>query len=35
MSVYTYTFDDIQNRPVAVIGAGTLGIKSGGGFYRY
>jgi 3-hydroxybutyryl-CoA dehydrogenase len=24
---YTYTFDDIQNRPVAVIGAGTLGRR--------
>lgn len=24
---YTYTFEDIQNRPVAVIGAGTLGRR--------
>ncbi|OMC54861.1 3-hydroxybutyryl-CoA dehydrogenase [Mycobacterium sp. IS-836] len=24
---YTYTFDDIRNRPVAVIGAGTLGRR--------
>ena len=24
---YTYTFEDIQNRPVAVIGAGTLGPR--------
>ncbi len=24
---YTYTFDDIRNRPVAVIGAGTLGPR--------
>jgi 3-hydroxybutyryl-CoA dehydrogenase len=24
---YTYTFDEIQNRPVAVIGAGTLGRR--------
>lgn len=24
---YSYTFDDIQNRPVAVIGAGTLGRR--------
>jgi 3-hydroxybutyryl-CoA dehydrogenase len=27
VSAYTYTFDDIQNRPVAVIGAGTLGSR--------
>ena len=27
MSAYTYTFDDIRNRPVAVIGAGTLGQR--------
>ncbi|WP_082993418.1 3-hydroxyacyl-CoA dehydrogenase family protein [Mycobacterium sp. 1245111.1] len=27
MSAYTYTFDDIRNRPVAVIGAGTLGRR--------
>src|SRR6185437_5300409 len=27
VSIYTYTFDDIQNRPVAVIGAGTLGRR--------
>ena len=27
MSPYTYTFDDIRNRPVAVIGAGTLGRR--------
>jgi 3-hydroxybutyryl-CoA dehydrogenase len=26
-SSYTYTFEDIQNRPVAVIGAGTLGRR--------
>jgi 3-hydroxybutyryl-CoA dehydrogenase len=26
-SAYTYTFDDIRNRPVAVIGAGTLGPR--------
>lgn len=26
-SRYTYTFDDIRNRPVAVIGAGTLGRR--------
>jgi 3-hydroxybutyryl-CoA dehydrogenase len=26
-SPYTYTFDDIRNRPVAVIGAGTLGRR--------
>ena len=26
-SPYTYTFEDIQNRPVAVIGAGTLGRR--------
>jgi 3-hydroxybutyryl-CoA dehydrogenase len=26
-SLYTYTFDDIRNRPVAVIGAGTLGRR--------
>jgi 3-hydroxybutyryl-CoA dehydrogenase len=26
-SPYTYTFDDIRNRPVAVIGAGTLGPR--------
>lgn len=25
--LYTYTFDDIRNRPVAVIGAGTLGRR--------
>ena len=25
--LYTYTFEDIQNRPVAVIGAGTLGPR--------
>jgi 3-hydroxybutyryl-CoA dehydrogenase len=24
---YTYTFDDIRDRPVAVIGAGTLGRR--------
>ena len=24
---YTYTFEDIRNRPVAVIGAGTLGRR--------
>jgi 3-hydroxybutyryl-CoA dehydrogenase len=24
---YTYSFEDIQNRPVAVIGAGTLGRR--------
>jgi hypothetical protein len=23
-SAYTYTFDDIRNRPVAVIGAGSM-----------
>jgi 3-hydroxybutyryl-CoA dehydrogenase len=27
VSAYTYTFDDIRNRPVAVIGAGTLGQR--------
>jgi 3-hydroxybutyryl-CoA dehydrogenase len=27
MSTYTHTFDDIRNRPVAVIGAGTLGRR--------
>ncbi len=27
VSAYTYTFDDIRNRPVAVIGAGTLGRR--------
>ncbi|WP_343708427.1 3-hydroxyacyl-CoA dehydrogenase family protein [Mycobacterium sp.] len=27
MSAYSYTFDDIQSRPVAVIGAGTLGRR--------
>jgi 3-hydroxybutyryl-CoA dehydrogenase len=26
-SLYTYTFEDIRNRPVAVIGAGTLGQR--------
>jgi 3-hydroxybutyryl-CoA dehydrogenase len=26
-SPYTYTFDDVRNRPVAVIGAGTLGRR--------
>jgi len=37
---YTYTFEDIQNRPVAVIGAGTLGrrialmLASRGGIVR-
>lgn len=37
---YTYTFDDIQDRPVAVIGAGTLGrrialmLASRGGLVR-
>jgi 3-hydroxybutyryl-CoA dehydrogenase len=25
--LYTYTFEDIQNRPVAVVGAGTLGRR--------
>jgi 3-hydroxybutyryl-CoA dehydrogenase len=27
VSAYTYTFDDIRNRPVAVVGAGTLGRR--------
>lgn len=27
MSAYTYTFEDIRNRPVAVIGSGTLGRR--------
>jgi 3-hydroxybutyryl-CoA dehydrogenase len=27
VSAYTYTFDEIRNRPVAVIGAGTLGRR--------
>jgi 3-hydroxybutyryl-CoA dehydrogenase len=27
VSAYSYTFDDIRNRPVAVIGAGTLGRR--------
>ena len=27
MTAYRYTFDDIRNRPVAVIGAGTLGRR--------
>lgn len=27
MSAYSYAFDDIRNRPVAVIGAGTLGRR--------
>jgi 3-hydroxybutyryl-CoA dehydrogenase len=26
-ALYTYTFDDIRNRPVAVVGAGTLGRR--------
>jgi 3-hydroxybutyryl-CoA dehydrogenase len=26
-SKYTHTFEDIRNRPVAVIGAGTLGRR--------